>query len=103
MPDLPEEAWEAARLSWNETAKPPYLPPMNIAERFRRALNDAAPAIRQQVREPVAKAVDRMAGPLGRARSRALDGVSDADQIRDLDLVADGVKELRAALEDSDA
>ena len=31
-------------------------------------------------------------GPLGRAQSRALDGVTDADQYRDLNLVVDGVK-----------
>jgi hypothetical protein len=57
---------------------------------------------RERLREAIVSAIECMAGPLGRARSRALDGVSDTDQMRDLDLVADGVKMLRAALSQSE-
>lgn len=49
-----------------------------------------------ELRGALGKSIEQMAGPLGRARSRALDGVSGVEQIRDLDLVADGTKELRS-------
>jgi hypothetical protein len=65
------------------------------------ALADRAEKAEQllaEARASVVKSIETMAGPLGRARSRALDGVSDTDQMRDLDLVVDGVKELRASL-----
>lgn len=101
--DLAKEAgiWEKvacalANSGSSEIGEPPeYALRLNMLK----AERDAERAKLAEVRESVNKAIETIAGPLGRARgSLALKGVSRAEQKRDLDLIANGMKELRSTI-----